>query len=182
MGGLVTSGQAAGLAAGNMAVSVLKGTDVRAIPVLLENPSRSIFDYAVMHRFGISPRELPEGSTIVNRPPSILDQYRTEVLGTGAVFLTVSLFLILLSFEVFRRRRVEASLRKSQSALAGILDSVPQGVFWKDREGAYLGCNQVFAKAVGLTDSAVIVGKTDADSSSTRRTRSRPIVPPTSTS
>jgi PAS domain S-box-containing protein len=41
--------------------------------------------------------------------------------------------------------------------------NVPQGIFWKDRHSRYLGCNPVFAKAVGLESPGDIVGKTDYD-------------------
>ena len=44
-----------------------------------------------------------------------------------------------------------------------ILDTISQGVFWKDRELHYLGCNAAFARAVGLSAPEEIVGKTDHD-------------------
>ena len=40
---------------------------------------------------------------------------------------------------------------------------MPQSVFWKDRDSVYLGCNDVFARAVGLDDPSKIIGKTDFD-------------------
>lgn len=51
----------------------------------------------------------------------------------------------------------------SQAVLRKILDTIPQSVFWKDRDGVYLGCNQVFAKTVGLGSPDEIIGKTDFD-------------------
>jgi PAS domain S-box-containing protein len=47
--------------------------------------------------------------------------------------------------------------------LKQVLDTVPQGIFWKDKVSVYQGCNEVFARAVGLADSEQIVGKTDFD-------------------
>ncbi|MCG6926116.1 MAG: PAS domain-containing protein [Acidobacteria bacterium] len=44
-----------------------------------------------------------------------------------------------------------------------ILDTVHQGVFWKDRASVYLGCNAAFATAVGLDHPSEIIGKTDYD-------------------
>lgn len=161
LGGLVTSGHAAGLTAGQMAISIIRGVDLRNIPVIPNSPTRYLFDYTVMRRFGVSEDDLPEGSIVVNRPLTILDQYRNQVIGTSIAFLVVTAFLVALAFEVLRRRRVEASLRKSQTALAGILNSVPQGVFWKDLDGVYLGCNETFAKEYGFKDSSLVVGKTD---------------------
>jgi len=58
---------------------------------------------------------------------------------------------------------VEEALPESRTTLNLILDTVPQSIFWKDLEGRYLGCNRVFAAAVGLDDLAQIVGKTDFD-------------------
>ena len=63
------------------------------------------------------------------------------------------------------RRLLEASekaLRQNRDMLAHILDSVPQAVFWKDRNGAYLGCNQVFAQSFH-SSPAEIAGKTEFD-------------------
>jgi two-component system cell cycle sensor histidine kinase/response regulator CckA len=51
--------------------------------------------------------------------------------------------------------------------LSPVLDTLSQGVFWKDCDSVYLGCNTVFAKAVGLNHPSEILGKTDADLSCT---------------
>ncbi len=68
-----------------------------------------------------------------------------------------------LTTEIAERRAVEEELRRSRNMLARTLDSIPQAVFWKDRASVYLGCNQVFARAVGLDHPEAIVGKTDFD-------------------
>lgn len=57
----------------------------------------------------------------------------------------------------------EEALRASQTTLSGILNSVPQSIFWKDLAGRYLGCNETFAKAVGIEGPERIIGKTDYD-------------------
>ena len=54
-------------------------------------------------------------------------------------------------------------LRKHQAMLRQVLDTIPQGVFWKDLSGAYLGCNQVLVKNLGLCSPSEIIGKTDFD-------------------
>jgi len=67
------------------------------------------------------------------------------------------------SVDITDRKRMETQLRESRATLNMILDTVPQSIFWKDLEGRYLGCNRVFAAAVGLDDPARIVGLTDFD-------------------
>jgi len=55
------------------------------------------------------------------------------------------------------------ALSRNQSMLEGVLNSVPMAVFWKDRDGRFLGCNGVLARMAGLRAPAEIVGKTDFD-------------------
>jgi PAS domain S-box-containing protein len=43
------------------------------------------------------------------------------------------------------------------------IDSIPEQIFWKDTRSVYLGCNQSFARAVGVESPAAIVGKRDQD-------------------
>jgi PAS domain S-box-containing protein len=47
--------------------------------------------------------------------------------------------------------------------LRTVLDQFPGVVFWKDIQSVYLGCNQAFAMASGLSSPMEIVGKTDFD-------------------
>ena len=65
--------------------------------------------------------------------------------------------------DITERKRAEVVLQENQRMLRSILDTIPQSVFWKDANGIYLGCNRVFASAVGLKSPDEIVGKTDFD-------------------
>jgi PAS domain S-box-containing protein len=163
LGGHVVSGYAHGKAAAQMVVKILDGADIASIPVLLDSPNEYMFDYNVMRRFGIVESSLPQGSIVINKPVTILDQYRNELMAAFGAFVILCAILIYLLFEIRRRRKSEAALRENQMMLAHILDSVPQSIFWKDRAGVYLGCNENFSRAVGLTDPAQIIGKTDYD-------------------
>ncbi|MGB3308221.1 MAG: EAL domain-containing protein [Nodosilinea sp.] len=58
-------------------------------------------------------------------------------------------------------RQVEQVLEAREDLLELVLDSIPQPLFWKDSQGYYLGCNQSFARAMGLASPADIVGGTD---------------------
>jgi PAS domain S-box-containing protein len=162
LGGHVVSGYAHGNAAAQMVVRILKGTDIRSIPVLLDSPNRYMFDYRVMRRFNIEESALPQGSIVINKAPSLLDAYENEIRVFVGTFIVLCGVLIYLLFEIRKRRRIERVLRENQIMLSNIINSVPQSIFWKDRTGIYLGCNQNFAQAVGIS-SAQIVGLTDYD-------------------
>ncbi|AFY72202.1 PAS domain S-box/diguanylate cyclase (GGDEF) domain-containing protein [Synechococcus sp. PCC 7502] len=51
----------------------------------------------------------------------------------------------------------------SAELLQVILNNIPQLIFWKDRNSMYLGCNKVFADAMGLTSPEQIIGMYDYD-------------------
>ncbi len=60
-------------------------------------------------------------------------------------------------------KHVERKLRQSQQFLQLVIDSIPQMIFWKDRNSVYLGCNRNFARLAGVSQPAAILGKTDHD-------------------
>ncbi|MBP0018834.1 MAG: PAS domain S-box protein [Cyanobacteria bacterium SBLK] len=59
--------------------------------------------------------------------------------------------------------RLQEGMSDSERFLRAAVDSIPQAVFWKDRDSVYLGGNQYIARVVGLSSTAEIVGKTDDD-------------------
>jgi PAS domain S-box-containing protein len=52
---------------------------------------------------------------------------------------------------------------KTYSYINNILQHVPGCIYWKDVNGAYLGCNQMEAEILGLKSCEEIIGKTDYD-------------------
>jgi PAS domain S-box-containing protein len=53
--------------------------------------------------------------------------------------------------DVTERHRSEDRLRDSQRMLETVLNNIPIGVFWKDRESRYLGCNRTVSRAFGFS-------------------------------
>ena len=71
--------------------------------------------------------------------------------------------LLSIAMDISRRKEAEQLLWESSAKLKLIVDTMPQAVFWKDADSVYLGCNDNFAKAVGLSSADEIRGKTDFD-------------------
>lgn len=65
--------------------------------------------------------------------------------------------------DVTRRRRTEQALREREELLRNIITHIPCGVFWKDRNSVYLGCNERVARDTGFVDPDRVVGLTDYD-------------------
>jgi PAS domain S-box-containing protein len=72
--------------------------------------------------------------------------------------MLVRMTRVITNLGIERKHAVDNQARQSI-----ILNTIPQSVFWKNRDGIYLGCNAHFAKAVGLACPDDIVGKTDFD-------------------
>ncbi len=64
--------------------------------------------------------------------------------------------------DITQRKRSEEAVRESKEMLQLVLDNIPQGVVWKDRQSRYLGMNAVVCKALKL-DSQTTSGLTDFD-------------------
>jgi PAS domain S-box-containing protein len=88
--------------------------------------------------------------------------------GVGLVSMeTISLqdtpCLVTIVHDISERKEAEAALQASQTMLQLVLDSIPVRVFWKNREGQYLGCNQTFAADACRASPREIVGLHDFD-------------------
>ena len=53
--------------------------------------------------------------------------------------------------------------QKARQTLQIVVDSIPQTVFWKDRNSIFAGCDRTFARSVGFNSAEEIVGKTEND-------------------
>ncbi|MCX6067449.1 MAG: ATP-binding protein [Chloroflexi bacterium] len=117
LGGDLVSANLQGVAAAQMVVKILKGTDVKSIPVLLNSPNQLMFDYNVMQRFNIAESALPDGSILLNKPVSVLDQYRNEIWAILGAFIILCAILVYLLFEIRRRQKAENEIRKLNAEL-----------------------------------------------------------------
>jgi PAS domain S-box-containing protein len=61
------------------------------------------------------------------------------------------------------REKAEKALQQSQQMLQLVMNTIPQRVFWKDRNSVFQGCNLQLALDTGLKSSEDIIGKTDYD-------------------
>ena len=79
-----------------------------------------------------------------------------EILGTGTEFGGRPA-VVGTALDITERKRAEEELFKSRQMLQTVLDTIPQRVFWKDRDSIYVGCNRSFATDCGYAMSSDIV-------------------------
>lgn len=64
--------------------------------------------------------------------------------------------------DITERKRMENSLQESQARLKTLVQTIPDLIWLKDKDGVYLSCNNMFERFFGAPESE-IVGKTDYD-------------------
>ena len=161
VGGSMLSGYKHGEIAAGMALKILDGTPVEAIPVLSEPTGAYLFDYKVMQRLNIPENLLPEGSTIINAPKAFYELPK-ELFWTIIISLLLLLVtLIFLVLTMLGRRQVERKIKDQLSFQETLMDTNPQLVSWKDLNFRYLGANRTFATFFGLHDPSEVIAEID---------------------
>jgi PAS domain S-box-containing protein len=76
---------------------------------------------------------------------------------------------VVISRDITQRRAGALALEEMSKALATsrdllqqVIDTAPVRVFWKDREGRYLGCNPAFARDAGKSTPSELIGRDDS--------------------
>lgn len=94
-----------------MLLEVLRGRAADTIPILRESPNRFVFEYHQLVRWGIPEDALPPGSTVLQRPESFVERYRTLVLLVLAIMLGLCGIIAALLANIAARRRAQTELR-----------------------------------------------------------------------
>lgn len=68
-----------------------------------------------------------------------------------------------LQFISTERTRIAARLAEQERLFATIINAVDAGIFWRDSNSVYQGCNENYAGLIGLDKPESIIGKTDFD-------------------
>jgi PAS domain S-box-containing protein len=107
VGGYVSSYAAQGRIAAEDVMKVLRGEKPHDIPI--ESSSNVyLFDWRALKRWGLRERNLPVGSIVLNREPTLIEAYGRYVFG-GLVLLFAQLLLIL---QLLRQRAKERTIRR----------------------------------------------------------------------
>ena len=112
MGGNIITGPDQGQKVAELVLRVLDGTPADSIPVVMETPTSKIFDFNAMKRFGISEKDLPADSIIINKPDSFYQRYKNYVWMTVIIFAVLFLSSLILSFLLRKSRILSAKLYK----------------------------------------------------------------------
>ena len=83
-----------------------------------------------------------------------LEKVRAKALEAGNRFLEQ---------EIQDKQRIQRDLIDSQSKLQLVIDTIPQSIYWKNKELAYVGINKNFLRDAGVKHESELIGKTDLE-------------------
>lgn len=162
IGGLMTSASAQGDAVAKMALKVLKGVNIEDIPILEKSPNKYLFDYKELNRFNLDVKKVVKKYTIINQPHSFIRKYTKLVVSTIIIIAILLVILFSMKANINRRKIVEKDLQNRIKFDKVLLDTLPNPIYYKNRDGKFLGCNKAFSKLISIPKKDVI-GKTAHD-------------------
>jgi phosphoserine phosphatase RsbU/P len=74
-----------------------------------------------------------------------------------------AVFMTGLSWDVSERYQMENALARERFLLKMLMDTLPDHIYFKDRESRFIAVNRATAELFGFADPAHVLGKTDAD-------------------
>ena len=85
------------------------------------------------------------------------------LLSASTVFLETTECVCIVITNLGETKGAEAELGRSRKMFQLVLDTMPLGVFWKNRDGRYLGCNHRFLTDSGFSAQDDITGRADSE-------------------
>jgi PAS domain S-box-containing protein len=135
VGGHLMSLSEQGRLAGKMGRRVLNGEKPESIPIVYEGTNLYAFDWRQLRRWGLKESDLPPGSLVRFKEPSLWESHKREVIGTIAAFCLLTLLTIGLLVNLGRRRLADKKLRQAEMEYRIVADFTYDWEYWKNLDG-----------------------------------------------
>lgn len=109
VGGYLNSFALEGKNIGEMATRILNGESPTNIPVV-KGTNVYMFDWRALRRWGLKESNLPPGSIVLNRQPTVWEAYKRYIVGAASLILLETLLILGLLWQRHRRQKAEAAL------------------------------------------------------------------------
>ncbi|XLZ71833.1 response regulator [Massilia sp. SR12] len=158
LGGAVRGLRQSGTELGRHALEILQGRQGKAgeLTRIAAGPVLSLYDWRALQRWGIDPAPLQD-ATILNRPPTLWQAYRTPVL---AAAITITLLAAMLGVMLVQRRRLgqaELASRESKERFRALVEHAPEAILVLDiDQGCFVDANGEAEKLFGFARALLL--------------------------
>jgi len=125
-GGSVSDAFEQGRTAGEQALRILRGEDPRSIPIR-DAPTRYMFSYPLMQKFGFEEEDLPRDSIIIGKPSTIFHDHKHEIIAVVIVGALLLIIIVGLLVALGRYRELQRALKESEERFR---DFAEMGADW----------------------------------------------------
>ena len=151
VGGNMDSLEQQGTKIADFALEILAGKDPSALPHQTKLPLQYRVDARQLERWGFSKNNLPPGTSVEFKQPSVWELYRRQIIGTLLAIAALVGIIALLLVQMRKRKDAERSLKESEERMAFAAASTNLGL-WRvdiatDRLWATDHCRSMFGIA-----------------------------------
>ncbi len=132
LGGYSETFEDHGIAAADLALKILDGADPADLPPRSSPLQAYRVDVNALRRWNLSESDLPAGTAVLFREPSLWQRHRSIVLGTLLVIAVLLALVALLLLQRHRRKKIQEALRTSEERMAFAAKSINAGLWQYD--------------------------------------------------
>jgi PAS domain S-box-containing protein len=125
VGGRLYQAELEGIESARLAIRILHGESASSLPPVFVGPPGPQYDWRELQRWKISEAQLPPGSIVKFRQPTLWERYRTLIISGLSLLVLQAMLIFVLVVNLIRRRRAERSLRESQREFVLIANAAP---------------------------------------------------------
>jgi PAS domain S-box-containing protein len=151
VGGRLYQSDRVGKEAADAAIRILNGESAANFPPAQIDALPPHYDWRELHRWKISEKLLPTGSTVLYRAPTAWQQYRTWIISGIALFVAEGVLIAALLANLVKRRRAERSLTESEARFRTVADSAPVLIWVAGPDNLGVFFNKAWLEFTGQT-------------------------------
>ena len=149
-------------AAANYAKAVLQGSPITSLPIIYTSPNSNEFDKQIINEHQLDLSLFPADTSFTNPSKPILHSLWFIILLASIIVICLVVAVTYLTLQIRRRTRAESALLREKALLAGIINTIPDHIVYKDKDYRYQVSNSAFENFVKLSKSKLI-GNSDHD-------------------
>jgi PAS domain S-box-containing protein len=138
---------------GALAEDVLGRKALDLFPHLSETGVHNLLNRALNGETVTSP-DIPFYSTFANQKGWVVGTYAPHRNACGEIIGVIATLL-----DITERKREQEELQNNLKFLETLIETIPSPIFFKDRQGRYMGCNDAFARQIVGLPKENIIGK-----------------------
>ena len=154
VGGFVETFESVGVAAAEMAIEIMGGTDPATLAPRTNPAQRYRVDYRAMQRWDLNEKDLPPDTAVLFKKPTIWDEHRGTVLAALSVLGLQTTFLAALLIQRRRRKRAEQLLKDSDERMTFAAAAANIGLWQFDGDTKELWVTEHCRELFGLPSDA----------------------------